>query len=160
MTGRVATVVADRMRMAAVLGVAVAIGAGGSAYALTASHDSSTTVTTVAASSRPSATPSGQPTSPGRSGDHSQQGEGTHGACVAKVARDKTAVGGAHDNHGGAVAAAAHSCPKPGGAGATGGATPPGRSGTHGQDNSGTRGRSGQHSQAPGASTGRPTAGS
>jgi hypothetical protein len=36
---------------------------------------------------------------------------GVHGQCVSKVARDKSAVGGPHHNHGGAVSAAAHSCP-------------------------------------------------
>ncbi len=33
--------------------------------------------------------------------------DGTHGACVRKVARDKDAVGGKNDNHGGAVSEAA-----------------------------------------------------
>lgn len=160
MGGRVVTAVVGRVRLAAVLGAAVAIGAAGSAYALTASHDGSTTVTTVADSSRPSTTPTGPPTSPGtsRDGGGSQQGADTHGACVAKVARDKTAVGGAHDNHGGAVAAAAHSCPKPGGGVPSGGAPTPDPKGTHGQ--SGMHGQSGQHGRAPGAPTGRPTAGS
>jgi hypothetical protein len=36
---------------------------------------------------------------------------GVHGQCVSKVARDKSAVGGPHHNHGGAVSAAAHNCP-------------------------------------------------
>ena len=160
MGGRVMTAVTSRVRAAAVLGAAVAIGAAGSAYALTASHDGATTVTTVADASRPSTTPSGPPTATGSSGDHggSQQGTDTHGACVATVARDKTAVGGAHANHGGAVAAAAHSCPKPGGEDATGGRPSPDPRGTHGQG--GTRGQSGQHGKAPGTPTGPPTAGS
>jgi hypothetical protein len=34
-----------------------------------------------------------------------------HGRCVSKVARDHSAVGGPHHNHGGAVSAAAHNCP-------------------------------------------------
>ena len=34
-----------------------------------------------------------------------------HGRCVSKVARDHNAIGGPHHNHGGAVSAAAHSCP-------------------------------------------------
>lgn len=38
---------------------------------------------------------------------------GSHGRCVSTVARDKSAVGGPHHNHGGAVSAAAHSCPHP-----------------------------------------------
>jgi hypothetical protein len=33
--------------------------------------------------------------------------DGTHGACVSEVARDKDAVGGENDNHGGAVSEAA-----------------------------------------------------
>lgn len=37
--------------------------------------------------------------------------QGVHGQCVSKVARDHEAVGGPHHNHGGAVSAAAHSCP-------------------------------------------------
>ena len=37
--------------------------------------------------------------------------QGVHGKCVSKIARDKSAVGGPHHNHGGAVSAAAHSCP-------------------------------------------------
>lgn len=38
--------------------------------------------------------------------------QGVHGACVSAVARSD-AVGGKNDNHGGAVSAAAKSCPKP-----------------------------------------------
>ncbi len=41
----------------------------------------------------------------------STEPQGVHGRCVWKVARDKSAVGGPHHNHGGAVSAAAHSCP-------------------------------------------------
>jgi len=38
---------------------------------------------------------------------------GVHGSCVAAVARDHTARGGPHHNHGGAVSHAAHTCPGP-----------------------------------------------
>ena len=38
---------------------------------------------------------------------------GAHGRCVSAVARDKDAVGGPHDNHGWAVSRAAHRCPHP-----------------------------------------------
>jgi hypothetical protein len=37
--------------------------------------------------------------------------QGVHGQCVSKVARNKNAMGGKNHNHGGAVSAAAHSCP-------------------------------------------------
>lgn len=43
---------------------------------------------------------------------HSTDPHGVHGKCVSKVARDNDAVGGPHHNHGGAVSAAAHSCPR------------------------------------------------
>jgi hypothetical protein len=39
--------------------------------------------------------------------------QGGHGRCVSEVARSD-ATGGDHDNHGGAVSAAAHDCPRPG----------------------------------------------
>ena len=38
---------------------------------------------------------------------------GEHGACVSKVARDPSKVGGPHQNHGWAVSRAAHTCPHP-----------------------------------------------
>ena len=37
--------------------------------------------------------------------------QGVHGACVSAVAKDKDAIGGKNDNHGGAVSKAAHDCP-------------------------------------------------
>jgi hypothetical protein len=48
--------------------------------------------------------------SPG--GDTTASAQGAHGACVSAVARS-AATGGVRDNHGGAVSAAAHDCPKP-----------------------------------------------
>lgn len=35
-----------------------------------------------------------------------------HGRCVSKGVKDHVAAGGAHHNHGGAVSATAHSCPR------------------------------------------------
>jgi hypothetical protein len=62
--------------------------------------------------------------------------QGAHGACVSAVARDHSAVGGPHHNHGGAVSAAAHECPK-------GNGGEHGKAGQHGK--SGEHGKAGQH---------------
>ncbi|MGI8657777.1 MAG: hypothetical protein ACR2K4_03265 [Candidatus Limnocylindria bacterium] len=42
-----------------------------------------------------------------QAGEADSASDGTHGACVSEVARDKDAVGGKNDNHGGAVSEAA-----------------------------------------------------
>jgi hypothetical protein len=49
------------------------------------------------------------PSTPATSSANAQD---AHGRCVSKVARDHSAVGGPHHNHGGAVSAAAHNCPR------------------------------------------------
>ena len=64
--------------------------------------------------------------------------QGTHGALVSAVAKDKAAVGGPNDNHGGAVSAVAR--------GTHGASTTKGWSATH--DASATRGKSSGKSQA------------
>ena len=58
---------------------------------------------------KPSSKPSKAPKA-ARSGSPGAQGQ--HGQCVSKVARSD-ATGGPNDNHGGAVSAAAKSCPRP-----------------------------------------------
>lgn len=71
-------------------------------------------VLTSAAASSPTPSPSSshgsQHPAPHNDTD-SNDAQGVHGQCVSKVARDHSAVGGPHHNHGGAVSAAAHSCP-------------------------------------------------
>ena len=44
--------------------------------------------------------------------DRAGGAQGAHGACVSAVAKDKDAIGGKNDNHGGAVSKAAHDCPR------------------------------------------------
>lgn len=42
--------------------------------------------------------------------DEEFTGADSHGACVSEVARDKSAIGGPNNNHGGAVSEATHEC--------------------------------------------------
>ena len=44
--------------------------------------------------------------------ERAEGAQGVHGACVSAVAKDKDAIGGKNDNHGGAVSKAAHDCPR------------------------------------------------
>ena len=81
--------------------VASAVGAPGPTRLVTVAGNDST------------ASASAQPEKTGKPEKTGQPDGGVHGACVAKVARDKTAVGGPHHNHGWAVSRAAHSCPHP-----------------------------------------------
>ena len=59
----------------------------------------------------------GKPEKTGKPDEAGTAGEdtagGVHGACVSKVARDTSKVGGPHHNHGWAVSRAAHTCPHP-----------------------------------------------
>jgi hypothetical protein len=91
--------------------VAAAVLAGGAAGGYVAAADGSgATLLRV--------TPSSAHASP--KAEHPGNGaQGVHGACVSAVARDHSAVGGPHHNHGGAVSAAAHSCAHGHGAGAS-----------------------------------------
>ena len=62
----------------------------------------------------PSASPESSPAAPIVLGSPNSDSD-AHGDCVSKVARDKTAEATNHEgekNHGAAVSAAAHSCPK------------------------------------------------
>jgi hypothetical protein len=102
--------------------VATAVGAPGPTRLMTvvtgdqgASQDATGEATE---SARPQKT--GKPEKTGRpekSDEAGTAGEGTpggeHGACVSKVARDTSKVGGPHQNHGWAVSRAAHTCPHP-----------------------------------------------
>jgi hypothetical protein len=90
------------------VGVALAtagIGIGG--YAATAGGAGTHRIVPAASTARPTQAATPKPKSTAKS-----EAQGVHGACVSKVAQDKTKVGGKNHNHGGAVSAAAHSCPK------------------------------------------------
>jgi hypothetical protein len=90
------------------LGVALAtagIGIGG--YAATSGGAGTHRIVPAASTARPTQAATPNPKSTAKS-----EAQGVHGACVSKVAQDKTKVGGKNHNHGGAVSAAAHSCPK------------------------------------------------
>ena len=87
--------------------VASAMGAPGPTRLVTVAGNDST----ASASAQPEK--KGKPEKTGKPERAGQPDGGVHGACVAKVARDKTAVGGPHHNHGWAVSRAAHSCPHP-----------------------------------------------
>jgi hypothetical protein len=84
--------------------VASAVGAPGPTRLVTVAGNDST----ASASAQPEKASKSEKTGPG-----SDEADGVHGACVAKVAHDKSAVGGPQHNHGWAVSRAAHSCPHP-----------------------------------------------
>jgi hypothetical protein len=117
MSGTLIALVTAKVKLAALVTVAMTAGVTGGLYAV-ASAGPSTVMVTAAAATGNHATP-GHPASakpkkadkPEKTdaGDDAAAG-GLHGACVSAVARDKKAVGGRNSNHGGAVSQAAHSC--------------------------------------------------
>jgi hypothetical protein len=111
----VAAVLAGKAK---VLGVVLAaVVAGGAAGGYVAASGSDDTSITLRSNGGQSAEHRAAPHATGSPG-----AQGVHGKCVSAVARDHNAVGGPHNNHGGAVSAAAHSCPH--GNGAAGHAKP------------------------------------
>lgn len=119
-----------RARWTVALLVALVVGVVGGTWAAASSQLPTVIVTTVADATTPDAQETGRPDKtakaeksakaikpakadkPARTGVHVQGAQGVHGACVSAIARDESLVGGPHANHGGAVSAAAHSCPR------------------------------------------------
>jgi hypothetical protein len=110
MLGMLARAFFARLRVVAVLVAVAVLGAAGAAMALTGPGHR-TVVTTVSDSKSTSDDRTASGEDAHSRGPKGGAGEaGTHGACVQAVAGDPAAVGGAHHNHGGAVATAAHAC--------------------------------------------------
>ena len=113
-----------RARWTVALLVALVVGVVGGTWAAASSHLPAVTVTTVADATTPDAQETGKPDQtpkaeksakadqPARTGVQAQGAQGVHGACVSAIAKDESIVGGRNNNHGGAVSAAAHSCPR------------------------------------------------
>jgi hypothetical protein len=104
------TTAAAALGKAKLLAVGVALataGVGIGGYAATSGGAGTHRIVPAASTARPTHAATPKPKSTAES-----EAQGVHGACLSKVAQDKTKVGGKNHNHGGAVSAAAHSCPK------------------------------------------------
>ena len=110
-----------RARWTVALLIALLVGVGGGTWAATSAQRPSVNVSTVADEGPGGAGQTGKPdqtAKPEKTATTDAQGpgasaaQGAHGACVSAVAKDEALVGGRNNNHGGAVSAAAHSCPR------------------------------------------------
>lgn len=132
MSVRLVETLHTRARWTVALMIALAVGVVGGSWAVASSHLPTVTVTTVADADTPDAQETGTPDKtpkpektpkadrPARTGVQAHGAQGVHGACVSAIAKDESLVGGPRGNHGGAVAAAAHDCPRGNSAGARG----------------------------------------
>jgi hypothetical protein len=118
MSGTLIALVTAKVKLAALITVAMTAGASGAVYAVTSAAPSTVTVTAATATGTTHAKPGHMASAKPKKADKPEKTDagddaaagGLHGACVSAVAQDKKAVGGRNNNHGGAVSLAAHSC--------------------------------------------------